>query len=206
MPNDEQFAKYTRYLVGRLPYIAPEVRKGLFSEKSDIYALGVIMWQLVSGITFPSPEIILADPTVYRIEWIPGVPRWYLELAMACLEPRPENRPDAEEIGLIARKFAVSPHSPDMLVHHDDWTAYASRRRDEERSHRQRVSPSSPSRTPLDANSLLRVRSPPGNAGDENMTASRVYALRSLPSLENMINMPFHHRPFDAAVLSDDYS
>lgn len=62
---------------GRLPFIAPEVREGIYTEKSDIYSLGIIIWQLVSKVVFPSPEIMLSNPDVYRIEPVPGVPKWY---------------------------------------------------------------------------------------------------------------------------------
>jgi serine/threonine protein kinase len=62
---------------GRLPFIAPEVREGIYTEKSDIYSLGIIIWQLVSKVVFPSPEIMLSNPDVYRIEPVPGVAKWY---------------------------------------------------------------------------------------------------------------------------------
>jgi serine/threonine protein kinase len=64
-------------LLGRLPFIAPEVREGIYTEKSDIYSLGIIIWQLVSKVVFPSPEIMLSNPEVYRIEPVPSVPKWY---------------------------------------------------------------------------------------------------------------------------------
>ncbi|KAI8141206.1 kinase-like domain-containing protein [Fennellomyces sp. T-0311] len=92
----------TKAVYGRLPYIAPEVRQGIYTEKSDIYSLGIIIWQLVSKVIFPSPDVLLDgsanEENVYRIDPVPGLPEWYQKLYVACLEPRPENRPDANEI------------------------------------------------------------------------------------------------------------
>lgn len=93
----------TKAVYGRLPYIAPELRQGIYTEKSDIYSLGVIIWQLVSKVIFPSPDVLLdgqrrGEEHVYRIEPVPGLPDWYEKLYVACLEPKPENRPNASQI------------------------------------------------------------------------------------------------------------
>ncbi|KAI9311693.1 kinase-like domain-containing protein [Dichotomocladium elegans] len=192
---------------GRIPYIAPEVRQGIYTEKSDVFSLGIIMWQMVSGVVFPSPEVLFDSEDVYRIEWVPGVPRWYQELTMACLEPRPDHRPLAEEVGLIARKFSVSPQSEQMQVHQKDWFAYASQRRRECREHQDQWS----LKSSMTANGdLLHARSTQGDKelqekATQMMTASRVYTYRSLPSIEPLINLPFHNRPFDAGSMSGEY-
>ncbi|KAI7895345.1 kinase-like domain-containing protein [Mucor mucedo] len=100
----------TKAVYGRLPYIAPELRQGIYTEKSDIYSLGVIIWQLVSKVIFPSPDVLLdgqkrGEEHVYRIERVPGLPDWYERLYVACLEPKPENRPDAGEISRALQKI-----------------------------------------------------------------------------------------------------
>lgn len=105
-----------------MPYIAPEVARGEYTEKSDVYSLGVIMWQLISGVLFPPPHVLIDFPDLYKIEWVPGICQWYQQVTMACLEPLPENRPTAEEIGLIIRK-AVNTDSS-----HKDWRAYLNNR------------------------------------------------------------------------------
>ncbi|KAI9492871.1 kinase-like domain-containing protein [Zychaea mexicana] len=197
---------------GRIPYIAPEVREGIYTEKSDVYSLGIIMWQVVSGIEFPSPELLFDAPDVYRVEWIPGVPEWYQELMMACLEPRPENRPTAEEIGLIMRKYAVSTQSDKMQVHQQDWVAYATRRRTECKVHQERwASSQTPSYVNGDRYRFNNESGEPeavtmsskNEKEIQMMTASRVYAFRSLPCTE-FVSLPFHQRPFDATNWSDE--
>ncbi|KAI8047154.1 kinase-like domain-containing protein [Gilbertella persicaria] len=102
---------------GRIPYIAPEVQHGIYTEKSDVYSLGIIMWQLISGVLFPSPERIEQSPEQYRIEPIPGIPSAYQMICLACLEPVPEHRPTAEEIGSLLRKMATvnTPLDPSWL-------------------------------------------------------------------------------------------
>lgn len=201
-------------IIGRLPYIAPELRQGVYSEKSDVFSLGVIMWQLISQITFPSPEVLLDAPEIYRIEWLPGVPTWYLELTMACLEPRPENRPDAEEIGLLARKFAAAgprPQSDDQ-----DWITYVKRRREACQKHQLDYKRRSHSANPSSTSNGLTVAGTPGQelsmAGtaaadddEDGASASRLYTLRNLPSTESIFNLPFHRRLFDPVNISPDH-
>lgn len=159
---------------GRVPYIAPEVKNGIYTEKSDVYSLGIIMWQLVSGVIFPSPDIIATNPDLYRIEWVPGVSRWYQEVTMACLEPYPENRPTAEEIGLIVRKIASTTSK--MAIADEGWRAYVNSRRQKCSAHLQHFVSEGPS------------------------TASRVYTLSEFSQTSDLLlkNVPFHYRLFDA--------
>jgi hypothetical protein len=132
------------------------------------------MWQLISGVIFPTPEIIATAPDLYRIEWVPGVSRWYQEVAMACLEPLPENRPTAEEIGLIMRKIATATSKTALAD--EGWRAYVNSRRQKCDLHMQHFVNDGPS------------------------TASRVYTLSEFSkTTESLLkNVPFHYRRFDA--------
>jgi serine/threonine protein kinase len=56
---------------GRYPYIAPEVPSMGHSTASDVFALGIILWQLVSRIAFPDNALL--DRDVHRIEFVPGM-------------------------------------------------------------------------------------------------------------------------------------
>lgn len=139
------------------------------------------MWQLISGVTFPSPEIIADSPDIYRIEWVPGVSRWYQEVTMACLEPLPENRPTAEEIGLIMRKIASKTNK--SIAQDEGWKTYVINRRQKCELHLQQFNASRATKL-----------------GEPTTTASRVYTLNEFSQTSELllVNVPFHHRPFDA--------
>lgn len=80
---------------GRWPYVAPELVNGDadITTAADIYALGIILWQLISRVTFPDDALV--DPHVYRIEPIPGVLKEWQDLCIDCLHPDPSKRPNA---------------------------------------------------------------------------------------------------------------
>ncbi|KAI8973337.1 kinase-like domain-containing protein [Mycotypha africana] len=80
-------------LGGRWPYVAPEVVSTGFSAAADIYALGIIIWQLISRVTFPGDTLI--DPHVFRIEPIPCVLKDWEDLYIDCLHTNPAKRPSA---------------------------------------------------------------------------------------------------------------
>ncbi|KAF7722868.1 mitogen-activated protein kinase kinase kinase 9 [Apophysomyces ossiformis] len=176
---------------GRIPYIAPEISRGDYTEKSDVFSLGVVMWQLISGVSFPSAEIMLDAPEIYRIEWIPGVPHWYMELIMACLEPRPENRPEAEEIGLIVRN-ASSPLRHAQLQ--QDWADYVQHRRERCKLHWNQLKSATYKKSHGKPDIVLDMPDT-----DQGWPASRVYALADIPAPETFVNLPFHDRPFDTS-------
>jgi len=165
---------------GRLPFIAPEVRQGIYTEKSDIYSLGIIIWQLVSKVVFPSPEIILSNPDVYRIEPVPGVPKWYEALYTACLEPNPANRPDADEICSIVR--AHNENMPEKCPLDSETIQYVGQRRKACDEHR--------------AETVVTI---PGSNNPRTST-TRVYTLASLPSTESLVQLHFTNLPFDMAL------
>lgn len=78
---------------GRWPYVAPEVVSTGLSTSADIYALGIILWQLVSRVTFPGDALV--DPQIYRIEPIPSVVKEWEDLYIDCLHTDPTKRPNA---------------------------------------------------------------------------------------------------------------
>eukprot|EP00210_Caulerpa_lentillifera_P007774 g7418.t1 len=90
--------------VGTMQYTSPEqLEFGKLSEKADIYAFGLIMWQIVSGRS-PFKNLGMAD--VYRkvvVErWRPefgeGIEERYVALARECWSHVPSNRPSFQEI------------------------------------------------------------------------------------------------------------
>lgn len=171
----------TKAVYGRLPYIAPEVRRGVYTEKSDIYSLGIIIWQLVSKVIFPSPDVLLdggqncefAD-NAYRIELVPSLPDWYQKLYVSCLEPKPENRPTAAQLCQVLQSIH---NSLDMSVPLErNLTEYIVARRAEIADHLRTYS---------------KVK------GIVSASTTRLYTLTNLPTTEHYVNLPFSHTPFD---------
>lgn len=81
---------------GRWPYVAPEVVSTGLSTSADMYALGIILWQLISRVTFPSDALV--DPSIYRIEPIPDVLKEWEDIYIDCLHINPAKRPNAYTI------------------------------------------------------------------------------------------------------------
>ncbi|KAI8078831.1 kinase-like domain-containing protein [Halteromyces radiatus] len=193
----------TKAVYGRLPYVAPEVRRGQYSQKSDIYSLGIIIWQLVSKVIFPSPDVLLEghnyknnhdddgdddddrkkeqrrwrrpESHVYRIDPVPGVPSWYTNLYVACLEPLPQHRPTAQEICQalhpIHEQLDYSVPLPRSV------TEYIVARRAE-------------------VADFLRTYAK--LKGLVSVSASRLFAQNSLPSTLSFILLPYNKLPFSA--------
>ncbi|RIB24825.1 kinase-like domain-containing protein [Gigaspora rosea] len=71
-------------------------------EKSDIYSLGVVFWELTSGTPpfsdSPNHAIIIKISQGKRETIIPGTPIDYAKLYMRCWDSEPEKRPTIEEI------------------------------------------------------------------------------------------------------------
>ncbi|KAI7871174.1 kinase-like domain-containing protein [Spinellus fusiger] len=177
----------TQAVYGQLPYVAPEVRKGIYTEKSDIYSLGVIIWQLVSKVIFPSPDILLYGSQkedvnemdekmflehVYRIEHVPGLPEWYRQLYVACLEPDPDNRPDAN--ALCQALHPIHEQLGFSVPLSQRVSEYIVARRAEVIDH---------------------IRAYTKSKGDIVTSGTRLYTLSTLPYTENLIMLPFTHRP-----------
>ncbi|KAI9252160.1 kinase-like domain-containing protein [Sporodiniella umbellata] len=177
----------TKAVYGRLPYVAPEVRQGVYTEKSDVYSLGVILWQLMSKVIFPSPEILLeknqnAQDHAYRIEPVPGIPEWYQRLCVACLEPLPENRPTALDLC-----NALQPiHSElDFSVPLDrSVTGYIVARR---------------------AEAADRLRTSSKVKGTLSDPTTRLYTLSNLPSTQSLVLYAFENQPFEAVWRTGNY-
>ncbi|KAG1458538.1 hypothetical protein G6F56_006378 [Rhizopus delemar] len=78
---------------GRWPYVSAEVVSTGQSTSADIYALGIILWQLISRVTFPADRLV--DPHTYRIEPIPDVLEEYQLIYLDCMNPNHQKRPNA---------------------------------------------------------------------------------------------------------------
>ncbi len=83
-------------VVGSPAYMAPEQELGASSVESDIYSLGVCLYESVSGVLpFQGPDFH-AQKThrSYQAlsDILPGLPKGVDELVARCLAPEPENR------------------------------------------------------------------------------------------------------------------
>jgi serine/threonine protein kinase len=109
--SHEQAGKY-----GVIPYIAPEVFRGQpYSSKSDIYSLGILMWELSSGqLAFadrnPDTVMILDICAGFRPKIVEGTPPFWIELMEKCWSENQEERPTASEISgtLLRWNFIIS--------------------------------------------------------------------------------------------------
>ncbi|MEO0105763.1 MAG: UvrD-helicase domain-containing protein [candidate division WOR-3 bacterium] len=92
-------------------YMAPEVWSGKFSEKSDIWSIGVIFYELLTGIPpFLDDNLDglkkkiekskLLIPSMIR----PNLPGYLEDIIIKCLNTNPELRPDSEAITKILKK------------------------------------------------------------------------------------------------------
>ncbi|EXX67471.1 kinase-like domain-containing protein [Rhizophagus irregularis DAOM 181602=DAOM 197198] len=106
-------------LYGNLSYIAPEViveNGNLTSIKSDIYSIGIIMWELVSGDEPYSDyeidnedELILDIINGVRPNNVIGTPKCYHELMQKCLDADPEKRPTTLNLLEELHAFTTAP-------------------------------------------------------------------------------------------------
>lgn len=91
---------------GTFPYAAPEVYAGRLDARSDLYAFGVVVYEMITGVqpyTGRNVREVLAaqrrappeDPRTFR----PDLPGRLAELACALLDPAPGARPQtADEV------------------------------------------------------------------------------------------------------------
>src|SRR6266536_2936212 len=94
-------------IYGVIPYIAPEIFKGAkFSKESDIYSMGMIMWELTSGCKpFANVEhdinLILKILDGERPKITEDTPECYANLMKSCWDSDPKKRPPITELRKI---------------------------------------------------------------------------------------------------------
>ncbi|RIB18394.1 kinase-like domain-containing protein, partial [Gigaspora rosea] len=91
------------------PYIAPEIFEGKpYTKKSDIYSLGIIMWEIASGMppfydqNMDKYQLPLEIIKGKRPRIINGTPPEYVDLMIKCWDKDPDKRPEA---GIIMKKM-----------------------------------------------------------------------------------------------------
>ena len=104
MPNDPKLTQ-AGYVVGRESYIAPEVFHGAPADaRADVYALGVVLWELLSGSQFLSQvrKERIAPSVVARR---PGISPQLDAVALKALAPAEARFQSAEDFRQALNSF-----------------------------------------------------------------------------------------------------
>lgn len=114
--NSNIISNSRKGIYGVLPYIAPEVLQGKeYTKSSDIYSLGIIMWELSNGATLkrqqrykrpfhdqPYDKNLAKEIVINEIRpntaVSPDIPECWLDLMKKCWASKPEDRPNIEDI------------------------------------------------------------------------------------------------------------
>ena len=114
--DTEETGKTTSH-VGPIRWMAPESLKQTYSEKSDVWAYGCVLVEILSG-DIPFSKVDLADVVLgvrdnkwtpcnisdpvqaakYDSSWMQSAPRYLLDLAQLCFAANPASRPTFTQI------------------------------------------------------------------------------------------------------------
>ncbi|GBC03724.1 hypothetical protein RclHR1_05290012 [Rhizophagus clarus] len=107
----------TSKLLDVMPYVDPksfdDKENYEFNKKSDVYSVGVLLWQISSGCRpfheFDyGPSLILSILNGKREEIIDGTPIEYSKLYTECWKYEPNERPNIQEV-ILTLKATISP-------------------------------------------------------------------------------------------------
>ncbi|RIA83945.1 kinase-like domain-containing protein, partial [Glomus cerebriforme] len=91
-------------IYGVIPYIAPEIFRGsAFSKESDIYSMGMIIWEFTTGCK-PFANVEHDHILIYKIlngvrpEITEDTPECYADLMKSCWNSDPKKRPSIKKI------------------------------------------------------------------------------------------------------------
>jgi eukaryotic-like serine/threonine-protein kinase len=104
--------------IGTDAYMAPEQcdpdRRGEIGPPTDVWGLGVTVHEAFTGkLPYPRPTREVPRPQLaYLPRMADGVPPKLDSLLLSCLEPRPEDRPGAGELGDALEPFVAALPAP----------------------------------------------------------------------------------------------
>lgn len=105
-------------------YAAPEVYKGEISSKSDVFSLGVMLYELANGDTPYVPSGVGIGMAMLNGAAIPVLDgdfsQRFVELLTACLAFKPEDRCSAEDLHGWARHFISRGGWPPVVMQPGD--------------------------------------------------------------------------------------
>ncbi|MBN2908295.1 Stk1 family PASTA domain-containing Ser/Thr kinase [Polycladomyces sp. WAk] len=104
----------TGSVMGSVHYFSPEqARGGVIGEKSDLYSLGVVLYEMVTGVLpFDGDSAIgialkhLQEPVPDPRQWNPDIPDQLIDIIMRALEKDPQNRFPSAKAMMQELKFA----------------------------------------------------------------------------------------------------
>ncbi|KAG0222385.1 hypothetical protein BGW42_006664, partial [Actinomortierella wolfii] len=111
-------------ITGTLRWIAPELFetvKPLYSTKTDVYALGVVMWEMAANCTRPYEVLNNEALVVHRVksgyrERLPDdTPTEYRKWVECCWHHDPSQRPDASKVILVCDQQEDTDDDHDAL-------------------------------------------------------------------------------------------
>lgn len=112
------------FLVGTPQFMSPEaVRGGIVDHRSDLYSLGIVLYQMVVGkVPFSDspPHIILRQqmsdtPESFARQGAKDMPKWIEDIVQRLLQKNPQDRYQSAAEVFVALKEGVAKHYPKLL-------------------------------------------------------------------------------------------
>ncbi|MDQ5839149.1 MAG: serine/threonine protein kinase [Acidobacteriota bacterium] len=109
-------------VIGTLQYLAPElIRGGVADERGDIWALGVLLYEMVTGrMPFEAQTVGDLSDKIGRAAYAPpaqyvsGLPRPFADVIAHCLRRNPAERPGASELLRSVRQLEAVVSTPGL--------------------------------------------------------------------------------------------
>jgi serine/threonine protein kinase len=144
---DQERLTSTGAITGSLPYMAPErIDTGAFSPASDVYAVGVILFELCTGTTPHGGKgaahlaaSVLTKDAPPLAELVPGTPEPLSALVARCLARDSRDRPaSGEELAALLEEVVsriAGPPAEESRAFFQDPEGYTTRRRESRFQH-----------------------------------------------------------------------
>jgi hypothetical protein len=104
----------TGLIKGKLSYMAPEQARGKVEPRSDLFALGAVLYWMVTGVQLrPNPSLEQVRTGIERVQFpaeqAEQIPLGLQQVVIRCLRREPEQRPAsaAELRELLARELEI---------------------------------------------------------------------------------------------------
>lgn len=115
----------TGSIVGTPPYMAPEQWKGECDERTDIYSLGVVLYEMLAGeppfkgdqITLMNKHLTESPQPFHKFNKNLKIPKHLEKVVFRCLEKKPDNRPQSiDELKSLLQKAKNQDGQPANLT------------------------------------------------------------------------------------------